>query len=75
MSKTVEYKVLGIKTPAGKRIYDAAVRKAISYEDKRDAANTKRDQERFDKLRMKVLSEGLKQALALNPKAKVVNPT
>src|SRR5580692_1327569 len=72
MSTTKQAKDQGVRTPEGIRIYAAAVRHAISYEDKRDAATNKRDRERYDQLRIEALTKGLKEALALNPKPRPV---
>jgi hypothetical protein len=65
----------GVKTPEGIKIHDAAARKAISYEDKRDATKDKQEAKRFDNLRIEALNEGLRKALALNPKPRPVKKT
>jgi hypothetical protein len=73
MNKAIQYAGLDIRTREGKLIYDAAHTKAIFLGDKRDREKFgSKKWKRWDTARMKALSDGLKEAHALNPKPRKI---
>lgn len=70
--KSIEYKAMGIKTPQGKRIYDAGVRRDGELQLAASKAKTERERDRLLAKGRKAYSEALAAALALNPENKLV---